>query len=137
MKIASAKIKLDLYNKRFNVYLSALDYYQATVKKNNTHEEIKECGDQFAKFYRESKFLFEQSDGVYETLKQIQQNGSRIQFYEQHKFERDNNLTNDRHDLPALGERSANARDDFEKNLLKLEKQIEKYIQFTTIAGWK
>lgn len=28
MKIASAKVKLDLYNKRFSVYLAALEYYQ-------------------------------------------------------------------------------------------------------------
>lgn len=135
MKIASAKIKLDLYNKRFNVYLSALDYCQATW--NEPHEKIKERGNQFTKSYRESQFLFETSDGVYETLGKIQQNGSRIHAYEKHKYERENNLTNDRLVLNTLHESSMNARLDFDKNLLTLEKQMEKYIQFKTITGWK
>lgn len=135
MKIASAKTKLDLYNKRFNVYVSALGYYHATW--NEPHEKIKERGNQFTKSYRESLFLFEPSDGVYETLGKIQQNGAHIYAYEQHKYERENNLTNDRLDLNTMHESSVNARSDFERNLHTLERQIEKYIQFKTITGWK
>lgn len=135
MKIASAKTKLDLYNKRFAVYVSALDYYQATWSE--PHDKIKEKRNQFTKFYRESKFLFEPSDGVYETLGRIQQNGSSIYAYEKHKYERENNLTNNRLDLHAMHEHSIKARLEFEKNLLALERQIEEYIQFTTISGWK
>jgi uncharacterized protein YhaN len=134
MKIASAKTKLDLYNKRFAVYVSALDYYQATW--NEPHEKIKERGNQFTKLFREAQFLFEPSDGVNETLKKIQQNGSIIHSYEKHKYERENNLTNDRLDLNTMNESSMKARLEFEQNLLTLEKQIEKYIQFKTISGW-
>ncbi|MDI2112615.1 hypothetical protein [Commensalibacter nepenthis] len=32
MKIASAKVKLDLYERRFNVYMTALSCYQACHK---------------------------------------------------------------------------------------------------------
>lgn len=135
MKIASAKTKLDLYNKRFNVYATALDYAQATW--HQSHEIIKEKAIEFTKSYRESQFLFETSDGVYETLGKIQQNGATIHAYEKHKYERENNLTNDRLDLTMLHESSMNARLDFERNLKTLEKQIEKYIQFKTITGWK
>jgi hypothetical protein len=135
MKIASAKTKLDLYNKRFAVYVSALDYYHATW--NEPHDKIKERGNQFVKFYRESQFLFEPSDGVYETLGKILQNGSQIQAYKQHKYERENDLTKDRLDLDRMHETSMNAGFDFEKNLKTLEQQIEKYIQFKNITGWK
>lgn len=135
MRIASAKTKLDLYNKRFNVYATALDYFHATW--DQPHEKIKERGNQFNKSYRESQFLFEPSDGVYEALGKIKQNGSTIHFYEQHKYERENNLTKDRHDLSKLLDASVIARYDFEKNLQNLERQIEKYIQFKTITGWK
>lgn len=135
MRIASAKTKLDLYNKRFAVYVSALDYYQATW--NESHENIKEKGNQFTKFYRESKFLFESSDGIYETLGKIQQNGSSIGFYKEHKYKRDNNLTDDIVDINTLHESSVNASANFERNLIELEKQIDKYIQFKTISGWR
>lgn len=135
MKIASAKTKLDLYNKRFNVYVSALNYYQSTW--HESHEKIKEKGIEFTKSYRESQFLFGPSDGVYETLGKIQQNGSCIHGYEQHKYEMENNLTRDGLDLHAMHESSVNARSDFDENLKALEKQIEKYIQFKTITGWE
>ena len=100
MKIASAKTKLDLYNKRFNIYIAALDYYQATWYKSL--EEIKEKSIDFTKSYRESQFLFEESDGVYETLGKIQRNGSQIYTYEEHKYEIENNLTRDRLDLDSI-----------------------------------
>jgi hypothetical protein len=135
MKIASAKTKLDLYNKRFNIYISALDYYQATWHKSL--DEIKEKSIEFTKSYRESQFLFDESDGVYGTLGKIQKNGSQIYIYEQHKYERENNLTRDRLDLDTMHEGCTQARFDFEANLKTLEKQIEKYIQFTAVRGWK
>ena len=135
MKIASAKTKLDLYNKRFNVYVTALDYYQATW--HEPHEKIKEKSIEFTKSYRESQFLFDSNNGVYETLGKIQQNGAKIYAYEKYKYESENNLTKDRLDLNTMHESSVTALFDFEKNLHILEKQIDKYIQFKTITGWK
>lgn len=135
MKIASAKIKLDLYNKRFAVYISALDYYQATW--DEPHDKIKEKGKQLTKSYRESKFLFEPSDGVYETIGKIQWNGTVIRSCEEHKHQRENNLTDDRLCLSTLHELSMKARDEFERNLLELERQMDKYIQFKAISGWR
>lgn len=133
VKIASAKTKLDLYNKRFAVYISALDYYHTTFE---SHDKIKERGNHLTKAYRESLFLFEPSSGIYETLGKIRQNGSRIHAYKEHKYKIENNSTNDRCDLHEMHEKSMNASFDLEKNLLKLEEQIKKYIQFKTITGW-
>lgn len=135
MKIASAKTKLDLYNKRFAVYVSALDYYLATC--NESHDEIKQKGHQFSKFYRESQFLFDPTDGVMETLGKILQNGADIYAYEEYKFRKENNLTEDRLDLSRMHENRTNAAFDFAKNLKNLERQINKYILFKTITGWK
>ena len=135
MKIASAKIKLDLYNKRFAVYVSALEYYQATWGKSP--DRMKEKGNQFVKFYRESKFLFEPSDGVYETLGKIKDNGAVISFYEEQKDTNENNFSDDRLCLGELHESSVAAREEFTTNLHELEKQMDKYIQFKTISGWK
>ena len=100
-------------------------------------KKLKEKSIDFTKSYRESQFLFEESDGVYETLGKIQRNGSQIYTYEEHKYEIENNLTRDRLDLDSMHKDSTQARADFENNLKILEKQIEKYIQFTVVRGWK
>lgn len=134
MKIASAKIRLDLYNKRFAVYVSALDYYHSTWYESQ--DKIKERGNQFVKFYRESQFLFESGDGVYDTLKKIMQNGADIQYYEKDKYEREKDPTKGFPDSER-DEKMMSVRFDFEENLKTLEQKIEKYIKFKTISGWK
>ena len=48
-------------------------------------------------------------------LRKIQQNGSTILAFEKHKYERENNLTNDRLHLETLHENACNARLDFQK----------------------
>lgn len=134
MRIASAKTKLDLYNKRYNIYLTALDYYQAIW--HESYEVMKEKSILLTKSYRESQFLFKQVDGVYATLGNIQQNGATIVFYEKYKYDSENGLTADRFDLDTLHESSGKARTEFEKNLKLLEQQIGKYIKFQNINGW-
>ena len=134
MKIASAKNRLDLYNKRFNIYVTALEYFQACWHKS--HKEIEEKSFEITHAYREARFLFAMEDGIYTTLGKIQQNGSTILAFEKHKYERENNLTNDRLHLETLHENACNARLDFQKNLEALESQMERYIQFKEISGW-
>lgn len=134
MKIASAKTKLDLYNKRFQIYVTALEYFQACYKKS--HIEIEEKSFEITKVYRESRFLFAKEDGIYETLGKIQQNGSTILTFEKNKYEIENNRTNNQFDLDIHHEHAVKARLDFEENLKLLEVQMEKYIQFKEISGW-
>jgi hypothetical protein len=133
-KIASAKAKLDLYNKRFNIYVTALDLFQATWYE--THGIIHDKQIEFTKSYRESRFLFDKCDGVYETLGKIQQNAAMIYSYEEKKSDIENGKSNDRDSLSALHNASVKARDEFMINLETLEEQIEKYIQFKNINGW-
>jgi len=122
MKIASAKTKLDLYNKRFSIYISAMEYYHAA--SNEPYEKIKERGNQFTKFYRESFFLFEPSDGVYETLGEILQNGAHIYAYKKYKYEIENNLTHHRLDLKTMRQSSLDAGIEFEKIYTNLKNKL-------------
>ncbi|MBI1623866.1 hypothetical protein [Comamonas suwonensis] len=134
MKISSAKTKLDLYNKRFSIYLAALEYFQATW--HEPHDKAQEESRRFTKAYRESQFLFEKNSGIYEILGKIQQNGAKILFHKKYKYESENNLTKDRLDLSSLHESSMKAQFEFEENLKLLENQIGKYISFRSIEGW-
>jgi len=73
MRIASAKTKLDLYNKRFNVYVAALEFHQCVWSKN--HEELGEKAYKLTLAHRESKFLFDDTDGIYKTVGRIHEAG--------------------------------------------------------------
>lgn len=134
MRIASAKTKLDLYNKRFSIYVTALEYYQSTW--HDPYNKIEIEARKFTKAFRESLFLFDKNSGIQDLLKKIQQNGSTISFYEKYKYESENNLTKDKLDLSTLHEASNKARDEFEANLKDLEKQLDKYLSFKSIDGW-
>ncbi|MBJ7533272.1 hypothetical protein JDN40_04015 [Rhodomicrobium vannielii ATCC 17100] len=77
MRIASAKARLDLYNRRFAIYICALEYY--LILSNDASEaEIKEKTISFTKASRESIFLFDPIDGIGQTMHDIMQDGSII-----------------------------------------------------------
>lgn len=62
------KLKLDLYNRRFNVYQSALNYYLDLYSKTTNKNRSENAGRKFVSSYRESKFLFDEKSGVYDQL---------------------------------------------------------------------
>lgn len=70
-KVNENKLKLDLYNRRFNVYESALNYYFAKVY--GTEQEIKEARQIFTKHIREAGFLFGKDSAAFKTLMQLMQ----------------------------------------------------------------
>ena len=134
MKIASAKVKLDLYNRRFNIYQITLDYYFSLW--NDPYPTVTEKSFLFTKAFRESKFLFKDNDNVYKTLEKIHKKGSKIRFYEKYKYEMEHNLTKDKLDLDTLHKTSSEALLELENDLMALENYIQKYIQFNSTSGW-
>ncbi|EPF2489658.1 hypothetical protein ACSP9A_002188 [Acinetobacter baumannii] len=134
MKIASAKTKLDLYNKRFNIYSLTLELYQAFYFKTFDEMNIKII--EFTKAYRESLFLFDKEDGIYDVLSLIQQSASEILSYEKLKYESDVNTSIISQDLSYKHEIALKALQNYEIHLISLEIKISKYIQFKTKSGW-
>lgn len=134
MKIASSKARLDLYNKRFAIYTTALEYYQVLWGKSDASLKVSEAN--MIKAFRESKFLFKSSDGIYETLEKIKDAGAmatgikdRIETMEKEASADGRVLTKSRENRSAALQR-------FEDNLKILEQQLEKYLRFKTASGW-
>lgn len=130
MRIASAKTKLDLYNKRFSVYLAALEYYQYIFAESK--EDMKGKANKLTHAYRESKFLFDEKDGIYETLGRIQKASGVIRAYEEFKQSPNKNV--DRASI--LLEKYTDALLSMEGDLLALEEQLKKYLSFHNVRGW-
>jgi len=133
MRIASAKARLDLYNRRFAIYICALEYY-LLLNNDASEAEIKEKSISFTKAARESIFLFDTIDGISETMHDIMQDGSIIREYM--RADKDYDSGRQRDETSLLHQASINARDDFYKKLGLLEQQIDKYIEFRNIEGW-
>jgi hypothetical protein len=78
-RIARDKLKLDLYNKRFNVYVCAIDHYQAGMADDLA--EIRRTEVMFVKVSRESIFLFRKEDGILPLMRKISQDCNSITAY--------------------------------------------------------
>ncbi|HVX96861.1 MAG TPA: hypothetical protein VHK47_18235 [Polyangia bacterium] len=68
-----AKLRLDLYDKRFAVYESTLAFYQALggSAESLQGEPFTSLHRGFIKAFRESQFLFDDDSGVFELLKKV------------------------------------------------------------------
>lgn len=130
MRIASAKTKLDLYNKRFNVYLAALEYYQ--YAHSDKRVELKQKAEKLTHAYRETKFLFNSKDGIYETLGKIQKGAGIVRAYDEYR--RENKYDMNREGVYATRHRDALL--EMEKDILALEEQLGKYLSFHNVRGW-
>ena len=128
MRIASAKIRLDLYNKRFAVYVTALEYFQVVWDKR---DGLKEKSADFIIAYRESRFLFSAKDGIYDTLTRIKDDASLVTGYDESK--KQDGESKDGFDL---NERVADARLNLHRHMLQLEDQMNDYIDFKVVEGW-
>ncbi|EPF65937.1 hypothetical protein [Pseudomonas syringae] len=133
-EIASAKIKLDLYNRRFNIYIAALDYHQTAWGK--TEKNMTEAGAEFVRAFRESVFLFDDNDGIHKTLEKIKNLGTAIAFYKNCLASQTYPLRNDIEHMGVLKDNSDAAFREFEPTLLVLEQQLAKYISFSSVNGW-
>lgn len=134
MKIASAKVKLDLYERRFSVYVAALNFYQALGKIQP--EEIVKSACELIKASREAKFLFKEDDGIQEILDEMQSNSEKILIHI-------NQLNIYGVASPGFlillsdifPKRSQKFQADFKENLKNLEEKIKPYIQFGNVKG--
>ncbi|MFJ4352747.1 hypothetical protein ACIPZ5_17810 [Pseudomonas sp. NPDC089428] len=130
MRIASAKTKLDLYNKRFSVYLAALEFKRCAGTM--TRDGIQEKFEKLVQAYRESLFLFDAKDGIRETMEKIQKAGWAILVH--------HNAKTDPKSADAMLEKFQGSAFDAYTNLtddlLALEEQLKRYLSFHNVRGW-
>jgi len=132
MRIASAKTKLDLYNKRFNVYLAAMEFYQCAYSEQA--KDIKERSNKLTHACRESRFLFDTKDQIHKTLKRIHESGGIITAYE--TLKRNVHTPEERGALVVSYGGYLPALSNMGEDLLSLEEQLTKYLSFHNVRGW-
>jgi hypothetical protein len=80
-KTSQEKLRFDLYDRRFEIYLTVLNFYQALALWDGSAEQIA-LQMPFLRAYRESMFVFPPESGVYQLLTEFQSHAYNITQYE-------------------------------------------------------
>jgi hypothetical protein len=74
------RLRLDLYNRRFDIYSRALSFYHALLKFDpaKKRDNFDLLQNEFIRGYRESQFLFDKKDGVYDMLGEMHSRSFKI-----------------------------------------------------------
>jgi hypothetical protein len=133
-KINEGKLRLDLYNKRFEVYSRTLDFYHALLDYGGSdadNKHFKALHNLFIKSYRESQFLFEHKDGIYTLLGEMHTRSFKITGCKDHGKEL---AEASPEEYVKMYNESQVAMQWFGDSIPKLEKAMERYLNFHKIA---
>ncbi len=131
-RINKNKLRLDLYNKRFEIYTRTIDFYQILlgydVAKSSENDLVHK---NFIKACRESQFLFKKNSGIYEMLNEMHSKAFKIIGFKEHGKE----LV----DAPDVFMKQNQEMQDALKWLMdiipKLEEALAPYLDFHKITG--
>ncbi len=79
-KTNQEKLRLDLYAKRFDIYMRTLDFHNALLEWKDEPEQIALIAP-FYRAFRESRFLFPESAGVYRFMEEFSQHAFHITYF--------------------------------------------------------
>ena len=125
-KIAEQKLRYDLFDRRFAIFNSIFDFYEAMISWQGTPEQLL-ARTRFFRAYQESGFLFKKESGIESLLKDLNDKGARVIGFKEH----DESLKSDRAQyLNQFNEVQKIQTDEFEKGLAKLKNAIAEYLNF-------
>ncbi|WP_105199497.1 hypothetical protein [Pseudoalteromonas sp. T1lg10] len=81
MVINRDKLRLDLYNKRFDVYTTTLKFYQELISDGVSSETHKS----FIEQKEAAKFLFSQNPSIYLLLDELHEKSFKVKAYKENK----------------------------------------------------
>jgi hypothetical protein len=133
------KLRLDLYNRRFDVFSRTLDFYHALLgweptelEKRTTSlresEQLRLAQKAFIKASREAQFLFRDDSGIKTELEQIHKDSIGII-----GFKRDTLPKLSGPDIIPFNEKCDACWKRFHESILSLEEKMSKYLDFHRI----
>jgi hypothetical protein len=129
-RIAKERIRLDLYNRRFEIFTGIFEMYEVMISWSGTPEQ-KAVRTKFFRAYHESGFLFRQESGVEELLKQLNDDVNTVIAFKEnpdlYKYDPELHIKKFKEitDIQTSG---------FENGLKKLKEAMGEYLNFGNIA---
>jgi hypothetical protein len=128
-RLARERLRLDLYDRRFEIFTSIFDYYNAMIAWKGTPEQD-EARSTFFRAYQESAFLFSAESGIEELLKTLNDQGNRVIGYK----ETANELRSDpKFAIEQFMQTQNIMVNVFEDGLAKLKVAIHPYLYFSDV----
>ncbi len=127
-RIAGEKLRHDLYDRRFEIFSSIFDFYNAMISWEGTPEQ-KEARQRFFRAYQESGFLFTKESGIEALLKKLNDDGAKVIGFKENSdsYKSDPALMN------QLFQQSMEIQLGFEKGLAKLRAAMHPYLDFSKV----
>jgi hypothetical protein len=121
MSTNKSKLKLDLYNKRFDIYSAALKFHQELMSEGLSTETHRN----FIEAKQSSKFLFHPKDEIYEVLNEIHTRSFKVTGYRKYSGE-----ITDTDVHISFHNDSVEALDWIIKEIECLDEKMSKYLNF-------
>ena len=139
------KLRLDLYNRRFDIYSRVLDFVYALDDWNPTEAErnssslqdsadLVEAQRAFIKATRESQFLFKDNSGVHKLLEQMHADSAGIIGY---KRDIARNAAFVGPDVPLQFNEFLKKKERIRSSIPPLEQAMSAYLDFHKLSLWK
>lgn len=132
-KITENMLRLDLYNRRFAIYSDTLKLYQALLSHRYEYskDDFMLLQERFIKSFRESLFLFDRKDAIYQLLDEIHTNTFKITGFSDAKEQ----FKTDPQEFIRVHQASIDALESIGGNIIKLEVAMGSYLNFHNIAS--
>jgi hypothetical protein len=134
-RINKNKLRLELYNRRFDIYSKALEFFIFLLSYNPNNVSTESCKNlhkDFIKAFRESKFLFDDKSNVYSILKQMNDKAFLIIGFKEQGAEL---AKADPEEFNKMNERSLEAIQWFSEAISKLEKAMARFLNFHELTA--
>ncbi|WP_157652994.1 hypothetical protein [Burkholderia ubonensis] len=123
------KLRLDLYDRRFSVYVAAIDFYHMLLGYDGNNQQHQDAHRAFIKAVRESRFLFGPESAIVSILEEMHVRTARITGF---KDLPDGFSKSDPHEYQRLFQAQ---QDDYlwiggEQGLLRLEAALMPFLDF-------
>ena len=126
-EIEAAKVRLDLYDRRFLIFVSIFDFFEALYQWEGTAEQ-KAAQKRFFRAYQESGFLFSSESGIEAALKHLHEESGKVVGFKEHGKEMMSGGTEFYLEQHAAMNKVLLV--DFEDVLLKVKTESAKYLNF-------
>jgi hypothetical protein len=129
--IETTKLRLDLYNRRFQIFVSIFDFYEALIGWTGTPEQ-RAAQTRFFRAYQESGFLFSKESGIEDTLKRLHEEPAKVIGFKE--YGEDYKSGGVEFYLERFKEANHVLLVEFDAALVKLKTELAKYLNFHAIA---
>ena len=129
LALQNEKFRLELYDRRFEIFDSIFPFYDAMVSWKGTPEQ-REARTRFFRAYHESEFLFSEESGIPALLKKLNDDAAKVIGFKEEKdsFKSDpvlmNRLFMEVQDIQTKG---------FEEGLARLKAAMHSYLDFSKV----